>query len=293
MSTRVLPEFTLIVPSTLDEAIAILGERQEQVRILAGGTDMLVEMKCTHRSIKTLVKINRLPELNFITHNSKKGLTIGALTTIRALADSPDIKQSYELMIDATRDFANIQIMNMGTIGGNVCNASPAGDFLPCLLAMNAEVVLRSSAEPRVVKLSEFFTGPRKSQIRPGEMVVAITAPELSTLHSSAFVRFTRTAEDLAKVSAAVVLSVENGKFSDIRIALGSVAPTPIRVLEAEDFLKNQEVTDAVITKAANIIKAAINPISDFRSTAEYRTDITGVAFKRAIAVALARRNIQ
>jgi CO/xanthine dehydrogenase FAD-binding subunit len=293
MSTRVLPEFTLIVPSTVDEAIAILGERQGQVRILAGGTDILVEMKCTDRGAKTLVKINRLSELNFITHNSENGLTIGALTTIRAIADSSAMKQSYQLMLDAARDFANIQIMNMGTIGGNVCNASPAGDFLPCLLAMNAKVALRSAAEPRTVKLSEFLTGPRKSQIRLGEIVVAITAPALSTLHSSAFVRFTRTAEDLAKVSAAVVLSVEDGKFSDIRIALGSVAPTPIRVLEAEDFLKNQEVTDAIISKAAKIVQSGIKPISDLRSTADYRTDITGVAFKQAISIALARRNIQ
>jgi CO/xanthine dehydrogenase FAD-binding subunit len=293
MSTRVLPEFTLIVPSTLDAAIAILAERPDQSRILAGGTDMLVEMKCHDRGAKTLVKISRLAELNFITYDSERGLTIGALTTIRAIADSSALKQNYPLMLDAARDFANIQIMNMGTIGGNVCNASPAGDFLPCLLAVNAEVVLRSSAGPRIVKLSEFFTGPRTSQIRPGEIVVAITAPALSTLHSSAFVRFTRTAEDLAKVSAAVVLSIEDGKFSDIRIALGSVAPTPIRVLEAEDFLKDQEVTDTVISKAAKIVQSGIKPISDLRSTADYRTDITGVAFKQAIAIALARRNIQ
>jgi CO/xanthine dehydrogenase FAD-binding subunit len=293
MSTRVLPEFTLIVPPTLEAAIAILAERPEQSRILAGGTDMLVEMKCHDRGAKTLVKIGRLAELNFITYESARGLTIGALTTIRAIADSSAMKQNYPLMLDAARDFANIQIMNMGTIGGNVCNASPAGDFLPCLLAMNAEVVLQSAAEQRTVKLSEFFTGPRKSQIRPGEIVVAITAPALSTLHSSAFVRFTRTAEDLAKVSAAVVLCIDDGKFSDIRIALGSVAPTPIRVLEAEDFLKDQEVTDAVISKAAKIVQSGIKPISDLRSTADYRTDITGVAFKQAIAIALARRNIQ
>jgi CO/xanthine dehydrogenase FAD-binding subunit len=293
MSTRVLPEFTLIVPPTLEAAIAILAERPEQSRILAGGTDMLVEMKCHDQGSETLVKISRLAELNFITYESARGLTIGALTTIRAIADSSALKQNYLLMLDAARDFANIQIMNMGTIGGNVCNASPAGDFLPCLLAMNAEVVLQSAAEQRTVKLSEFFTGPRKSQIRLGEIVVAITAPALSTLHSSAFVRFTRTAEDLAKVSAAVVLCIDDGKFSDIRIALGSVAPTPIRVLEAEDFLKDQEVTDAVISKAAKIVQSGIKPISDLRSTADYRTDITGVAFKQAIAIALARRNIQ
>ena len=293
MSTRVLPEFRLIVPSTVDEAIGILGERQEKVRILAGGTDILVEMKCTDRGAETLVKINRLSELNFIAYNSEGGLTIGALTTIRAIADSPVMKQSYPLMIDAARDFANIQIMNMGTIGGNVCNASPAGDFLPCLLAMNAEVVLRSSAGQRDVKISEFFTGPRKSQIRPGEIAVAITVPKLSTQHSSGFVRFTRTAEDLAKVSAAVVLKIEDGKFSDVRVALGSVAPTPIRVPEAEDFLENQEVTDAIIGEAAKIAQAGIKPISDFRSTADYRTEITGVAFKQAIAIALARRNAQ
>lgn len=293
MSTRVLPEFRLIVPTTVDEAIGILGERQEKVRILAGGTDILVEMKCTDRGAETLIKINRLSELNFITYNSERGLTIGALTTIRAIADSPVMKQSYPLMIDAARDFANIQIMNMGTIGGNVCNASPAGDFLPCLLAMNAEVVLRSSAGQRDVKISEFFTGPRKSQIMPGEIAVAITVPKLSTQHSSGFVRFTRTAEDLAKVSAAVVLKIEDGKFSDVRVALGSVAPTPIRVPEAEDFLKNQEVTDAIIGEAAKIAQAGIKPISDFRSTADYRTEITGVAFKQAIAIALARRNAQ
>lgn len=293
MSTRVLPDFRLIVPSSVEEAVRILGQRQEKTRILAGGTDILVEMKCADRSAETLVKISRLAELDFITLRPEIGLTIGALTTIRAIADSPIMKQSYPLMIDAARDFANIQIMNMGTIGGNVCNASPAGDFLPCLLAMNAIVVLRSSAGQREINMAEFFTGPRKSQIRPGEVVVAITAPKLSTQHSSGFVRFTRTAEDLAKVSAAVVLKIEDGKFSDVRIALGSVAPTPIRVPGAEDFLMNQDVTDAIIGEAAKIAQAGIKPITDFRSTADYRTDITGVAVKQAITIALARRTAQ
>jgi carbon-monoxide dehydrogenase medium subunit len=277
----------------VDEAIDILGERQEKVKILAGGTDILVEMKCADWGAETLVKISRLSELNFVNYSPEEGLSIGALTTIRAIADSPVMKQSYPLMIDAARDFANIQIMNMGTIGGNVCNASPAGDFLPCLLAMNAEVVLRSSAGQRDVKISEFFTGPRKSQIRPGEIAVAITAPELSTQYSSGFVRFTRTAEDLAKVSAAVVLTIDDGKFSDVRVALGSVAPTPIRVPEAEEFLKNQDVTDAIIGEAAKIAQAVARPISDFRSTADYRTDITVVAVKQAITIALERRNAQ
>ena len=293
MSTRVLPEFRLIVPSTVDDAIRILGERQEKVSILAGGTDILVEMKCTEKGAETLIKIGRLSELDFITYTPEDGLSIGCLTLVRTILDSPIMKQRFPLMVDAARDFANVQIMNMGTLGGNVCNASPAGDFLPCLLAMNSEVVLRSLAGQRHVKISEFFTGPRRCQIRRDEIAVAITAPGQANQYTSGFVRFTRTAEDLAKVSAAVMLNVTDGRFRDVRIALGSVAPTPIRVPAAEVFLENKDVSDAVIGEAAIIAQGAVSPISDLRSTADYRIAITRVAVKRAIALALTRGNAQ
>lgn len=290
MSTRVLPGFRLIVPSTVDEAVEVKREYRDNARIIAGGTDVLVEMKTASSRPETLIKIGRLLELDFMTYEIDEGLTMGALISIRAIEKSALLKQHFQLMVDAARMFANVQILNVGTIGGNICNASPAGDFLPCLQAMNAEIELRSSHARRSVSLVDFFTGPRKSQIKSDEIAVAIKAPPMLPEYGSAFVRFTRTAEDLAKVSAAVVLTTSKKRFQDVRISLGSVAPTPIRVFESEAYLEGREVGEETIKAAAEIARSAISPITDLRSTKAYRTDITGVAVRRAIELALERR---
>jgi len=293
MTTRILPSFTLILPTSIEETIKLVAEYRGKAKILAGGTDVLVMMKNGLITSNILIKIGRIKELHFINCSIKNGLALGALSTIRDIERSAKIGNMYPLMVEAARAFGNIQIQNMATVGGNICNASPAGDMIPPLLAMNAEVDLMSSGRRKVVKLMDFFTGPGKSVLKPNEILVGIKAPPLSKKYGSCFIKISRTAEDLSKVSVATVLSVKNGKFKDVRISLGSVAPTPIRAVEAEDFLEGQEISDAVIDEAVAIVSDGINPVSDDRSTAVYRKDVACVAIKRAIKKAIKRRNIR
>ncbi len=293
MSTRVLPGFTFFSPETLQETLALAGEHGDKARILAGGTDVLVDMKSGRMTADTVISIDRLSELNFIRYSDKDGLELGPLTTVRSLEKSGDISNRYPLLKDAASQFASVQVVNMATLGGNICNASPAGDLLPPLMAMNTELDLASADGNRTVKLTDFYSGPGACDIKPGEIVVRAKAPALPEGYGSSFVRFSRTAEDLAKVSVAALLSMDDGKFRDVRLSLGAVAPVPLRAFAVEAFLEGRDVSNDTIDEAARIALEAISPITDLRSTAAYRMDLTSVAVKRAITNALARGNAE
>ena len=293
MSTRVLPGFTFFIPTTLAEALELVDEYRGKARIIAGGTDVVVAMKCGLVDPGTIISVDKIEELDFIKFSDGDGLELGPLATIHDIETFDKIKNRYPLLIDAAAQFASVQIVNMATIGGNICNASPAGDMLPPLLSMNAELDLVSANGNRTVKLTDFYTGPGKSVMKPGEMVVRLKAPALSKKYGSCFIKICRTAEDLAKVSVAVVLTENGGKFQDVRLSLGAVAPVPLRAFEAEEFLEGREINDSSIEQAVQISLKAISPISDLRSTATYRRDVTGVAIKRAITKALERGKVQ
>ncbi len=290
MSTRVLPNFSLIMPTTIREAIKLAHEYRGKAKIFAGGTDVLVSMKNGLIETETLIKLGKIKELDFIKYNAENGLTLGSLTTIHNIETFAEIKKKYPLMVDAASKFANIQILNMATVGGNVCNASPAGDMLPPLLSMNASIDLVSIKGKRTIKLIDFYTGPGECVMESNEILAGIKAPPLPEGYGSSFIKISRTAEDLSKVSAAVVLMEKEGKFTDVRLSLGAVAPTPIRVADAEEFLEGREIKESVINKAITIACNSIKPISDLRSTAAYRKEVAGIAIKRAIKKALERR---
>ena len=292
MTTRILPSFTLILPTSIEETIKLVAEYRGKAKILAGGTDVLVAMKGGSLAPQTLIKFGKMKALSFIKGSIKNGLALGPLVTIREIETSAKIKIMYPLMIDAASRFANVQIQNMATVGGNICNASPAGDMLPPLLSMNAEIELASINDKRTIKLKDFYTGPGKSVMKADEILTRITTPPLPKGSGSGFVKISRTADDLSKVSVAVVLVEKKGRFKDVRLALGAVAPTPIRAVAAEAFLEDQVITDAVIDQAVTIACEAIKPISDLRSTANYRKHVAGIAIQRAIKKALERRSI-
>ena len=293
MTTRILPSFTLILPTSIEETIKLVAEYRGKAKILAGGTDVLVLMKNGMIAPKVLIKIGKVKELHFIKCSLKKGLRLGPLATIRDIERSAKIGDMYPLMVEAARAFGNIQIQNMATVGGNICNASPAGDMIIPLLAMNAEIELMASGRKKTLKLMEFFSGPGKSVLKPNEILVGIKALPLSQRYGSCFIKISRTAEDLSKISVATVLTVRNTKFRDVRLSLGSVAPTPIKAVNTENYLEGREVSEKVIDEAVAIACNEIKPISDNRSTAKYRKEVAGVVIKRAIKKALDRRSIQ
>jgi carbon-monoxide dehydrogenase medium subunit len=288
MTTRTLPGFTFITPTTIEEAVSFLDRYREKARILAGGTDTLVLMKKGVASPEALITLGNVKGLDRIKYD-KNGLTMGPLTTIRDMETSETIRDKYPLLAEAARSFGTVQIQNMATVGGNICNASPAGDMIPPLLVMDAETDLVGNGGRRTIKLRDFFTGPGESVMKSNEILVELRALPLPSECGSCFVKIGRTAEDLSKVSVAVILSVAQGRIKDARLSLGSVAPTPIRALEAESFLEGKETSGSVIDKAATMVCNGIAPITDCRSTAEYRREITRVIIKRAITKALER----
>ncbi len=289
MTTRVLPSFTLFTPTTIEEAVSIIQKNLDEARILAGGSDILVQMKKRLITPKYLIKINKITNLSFINYEDNKGLSLGPLTTIREIENSSVIKQKYQLLSEAASTFATVQIQNMATIGGNLCNASPAADMAPPLLVMDAEVSVTGIEGKRTIKLEDFFIGPGRSVIKPYEILTEVKASPLPKDAGSSFLKIGRTAEDLSKVNVACVVSVKNNKFADVKVSLGAVAPTPIRAKKLESFLIGKEVSDAIIYDAAVIASKEIDPITDIRSTAVYRREVTKVLVKRAIKTALER----
>lgn len=276
-------------PETVTEAMSLLVRYGEEAKILAGGTDLLVLMRSRSVVPKCVVDITGLPGLDYIKKEKTDTLKIGALATLRAVELSDLVKEEYPLLNEAVTRMANTQIRNMATVVGNICRASPSADTAPPLLALEASVEISGPDESRIVPLESFFTGPGETILKPSEMVTEILVPKLRTNTGTAFLRATRVAADLAKVSAASVVMVEDGTCKVARIALGGVAPTPIRARNSEDLLMGNKLDDRVIEEAASLAVEESKPISDVRSTEEYRREICKVLVSRAIKTSLER----
>lgn len=276
-------------PETVEEVVSLLMRYGEEAKILAGGTDLLVLMRSRSVVPKCVVDITRLPGLDYIKKEKTDTLKIGALATLRAVELSNLVKEEYPLLNEAVTRMANTQIRNMATVVGNICRASPSADTAPPLLALEASVEISGPDESRIVPLESFFTGPGETVLKPSEMVTEILVPKLRTNTGTAFLRATRVAADLAKVSVASVVVVEDGTCKVARIALGGVAPTPIRARAAEDLLMGNKLEDRVIEEAASLAVEESKPISDVRSTEEYRREICKVLVSRAIKTSLER----
>jgi carbon-monoxide dehydrogenase medium subunit len=281
-------EFEYLEPTTIDEATLLLAKYGEKARIMAGGTDLLVQMKMERRSPQYVINISKIPSLNRIIANDD-GVDIGATTTVRSLHKSPVINARYTALSEACNWFSTIQIMVMGTVGGNLCNASPAADTAPPLLCFDAEVTLASRSGERTLPLEDLFLGPGKTALRADQMLTGLHLPSVSGGTGSAFMKIGRVVADISKACAAVKIVREGSLIRDCRIALGSVAPTPVRVREAEAALIGQPFDEELAEYAAQIACAEIKPITDVRSTQEYRKQVSGVMVRDALHLAWAR----
>jgi xanthine dehydrogenase iron-sulfur cluster and FAD-binding subunit A len=283
MNTHILAhEFSYHEPATLDEARALL--LAHDAKVIAGGTDVLVHMKMERGAPAHLVSLRRVPELCGITAD-ERGLTAGAMTTISQMASHPLVRSHFAALAEACDSFSTTQVATMGTLGGNIANASPAADAAPALLAYDAEVVIHGPGSSRRLPLGEFFVGPGKSALERGEIVTAVALPRPTTneptnrrvTSGSAFLKMGRVAADIAKASAAVVLTRDGGCIGEARLAFGSVGPTPLRTPRAEALLRGQPFTEELIAQAAELAAEEISPIDDVRSQAWYRREIVRV----------------
>ena len=286
MNTHIVPvEFEYFEPRTLEEALRLLDEWGEDARVLAGGTDLLVQMKLRRVEPRCLINVKRLG-LRYIREEGEE-VRIGALTRLRDLERSELIEREFPALHEAVRAMASVQVRNMATIGGNLCNASPAADTAPPLMVYGARLRLKSLRGERAVPVEEFFRGPGETVLERGEILVEVEAPR--PRGGSAFIKLSRTAMDLAKVNVAVLVSLEGGVISAARIALGAVAPTPVRAREAERFLEGRAPTRENFRRAGEIASTEIRPITDLRSTAWYRREVSKVLVADALERAVGR----
>jgi CO/xanthine dehydrogenase FAD-binding subunit len=268
--------FTAQSPGTLEEAITLLAERGGDLKIIAGGTDLMVLMNARMLDAAEFLDIWRIDELRGIEDEGDR-VRIGALTTYTELIRSPLIRESLPALIAASRTIGAIQIQNRGTIGGNIVNASPAGDSLPVLAACEAEVEIVSSRGRRRVSFDQFYTGYRKTVLEADEMVAAVRVPKLKAAERDYFFKVgTRRAQAISKVVLAARAEIEGRTIRSIRIAIGSVAPTVIRAPRTESLLAEKTMSPELIELARRTVSSEVAPITDLRSTERYRRGVTG-----------------
>jgi CO/xanthine dehydrogenase FAD-binding subunit len=281
----VRPSFAYHRPATLEEACRLLAA-EPRAAVLAGGTDLMVHLRQPHRGKRppAVINVKRIPGLDRIDVGAS-AVRLGALTTLTALLEHPIIQAEYPVLPFTARYMGSPAIRHLATLGGNLCNASPAADLSPVLLVLDSEVGIVGPTGARRLPLAEFFRGPGQTALAAGELLAWV---EFRRKHRGWSVRYerldVRRAMDIAIAGVAVALHREGLRVTEARLALGAVAPTPLRVPEAEAWLVEHGLTPAAVERAAHLAMTAARPIGDVRATAEYRRDMVGALVRRALA---------
>ena len=279
---RKIQEFEYFNPSTLSEALSLLGKYNGQAKILAGGTDLLVGMKEKGLSPRYIIDIKGIPGLKNIHFDADQGLTIGALATMQEVEVFPAIREHYSFLSYSAGEVGSVQVRNRATIGGNLCNAAPSAETAPPLLCLDVQVKIASSKGERIIPLEDFFKGPGFT-VLDREVLTEILVPP-SKKKGTYIKHSPRRAMDIAVVGvAAAVTGDEDGTWSDVRIALGAVAPVPLRAKKAEEALRGKKPTMYSIKEAAVLARKTVSPISDVRASAEYRLEMVEVLVHKAL----------
>jgi CO/xanthine dehydrogenase FAD-binding subunit len=287
-----LQAFDYEAARSVDEAVSLLARQGDQARVLAGGTDIIVQVREGRRKVAMLVDVKGIPEVNELTYEPTQGLTIGAAVPCYRIYERQDIAAAYPGLIDAVALVGGIQIQGRATVGGNLCNASPAADTSPALIVHNAMCVIAGPNGRRELPAEQFCTGPGRTALQTGEFLVSLHMPPPQPHSGAHYLRFIpRNEMDIAVVGAgaSVVLDREHTSFVAARVALGAVAPTPLLVETAAAALIGKPVTDDSIQQAAEVAQAAARPIDDMRGTAQYRRHLVGVLTRRALRGAIQR----
>jgi len=267
----VLDGFDLVVPASLDEALRILASDPD-ARPFAGGTDLMVVLDAGHLSPGRYISLWGIRELHGISRDDRGGVAIHTLTTFSEMRESALIADAYPMLTAAAREIGGIATQNRATIGGNIANASPAADSPPALLAYDADIEVLSIRGRRQMPYANFHTGYKKTRLEPGEIIARIVLPPRPGGWRDGYHKVgTRRAQAISKVCLAGSVLMDGDRIADVRLALGSVAPTVVRCRHAEDAVRRQTLEDGVIAEAARALANDIAPIDDIRSTSEYR----------------------
>lgn len=283
-----MKRFDYLAPKNLIEALEMMSDRPEATP-LAGGTDILVQVKEGRRPVEALLSLKRVPEVHQYAHNGT--LTFGSAVTVGQIAANQQLQQDYTALAIGAGLIGSVQIRNVATVGGNLCNAAPSADTAPPLLVLGAQVVIAGAQGERTVSLETFFLEPGRTVLQPGELLKEITVPQPANHSGSFYVRhIPRARMGLAMVGAAAAITLDaDGTITDARLALGAVAPVPMRATRAEALLPGHALTDELLQKVGATAAQEAQPIDDLRASAEYRRHLVKVLTQRALRGALSR----
>jgi aerobic carbon-monoxide dehydrogenase medium subunit len=282
--------FDMVLPTSVEECLRTLAERGPDARVVAGGTDLLVQLKNGMLRTGCVVDLSGVSQLRQLARANGSGLRIGAAVTARTLERDPGVKAAYPAIGESGALVGSVQVRNLATLGGNLCNAAPSADMAPPLLALDAEAVIAGPKGTRRVPFASFFLGVRRTVLQPGELLVEIAVPDPGPHSGGNYRRHTPRRElDIAVVGVASQLTLSKGVCAKARIALAAVAPTPVRAAAAERLLEGHPVTPELIERAAGAAIEAAHPISDQRGSADFRRHLVQVLTRRTLTTALAR----
>ena len=273
--------------STLEEAFHLLETHGKGASILAGGTDLLVKMRHKKLDPEILIDVKGVPGLDEIRYEAATGLRIGALTPIRALEISPMVKEKFGVISQGASSLGSYQIRCRATLGGNLCNASPAADMIPALISLGGKAKIVGAKGERILPVEDFFAGPGRTNLRTEEFLIEVQVPTPLAPAGFHYIKHSiRKAMDLAVVGVAVALFLDPGgdkKCCGAKIALGAVGPIPLRACKAENFLQGRKLDEGMLFEAALLASEEAQPISDIRASGEYRKEMVRVLTRRAL----------
>jgi carbon-monoxide dehydrogenase medium subunit len=281
--------FDLQLPGSVDDCLKLLAERGRETKLLAGGTDLLPQLKNHLLKPARVIDLSGVARLRTLDSDGR-GLRVGAAVTARELERNPLVTKRYPALAESGALVGSVQVRNLATLGGNLCNAAPSADMAPPLLALDAEAVIAGPKGERRVPMTSFFVGVRQTVVGPDELLIELLVPDPGPHSGGTYVRHTPRRElDIAVVGVASQLTLSNGVCTKARIALAAVAPTPVRATAAERSLEGQPVTPERIARAADLALEVAKPISDQRGSADFRRHLVKVLTRRTLSTALAR----
>ena len=277
-------------PTSLDQAIGLLAAAGDDGRMLAGGTDLIIQMRAGVREPGQVIDAKKIPELQTLSYDAQSGLRLGAALACCEIIDNPTVRQHYPGLVEAAGLIGSDQILARASVGGNVCNGSPAADTTPALIALNATCHIAGPNGPREVAVEDVVTAPGQTALAADELLVEFRIPAPPAKAADCYQRFIpRNEMDIAVVGVGSCVALDGDTCSAARIGLGAVAARPLLAKEAGAALVGKPLDDAAIDAAAKLAQAAASPISDMRGTAEFRTHLVGVLTRRTLEEAAAR----
>lgn len=287
-----MKDFEYATAATIDEAVSLLAARGEKAKILAGGTDILVQLREGLRDADFVLDIKKIPELMELNYSAERGLRLGAAVPCYRLYGNPQMAAAYPALADAARIIGGWQIQSRASVGGNLCNSSPAADTIPALIALRAVCHIAGPQGNRSLPVEQFCTAPGRNVLSRGEFLVSLEFPAATKHSGSHYQRFIpRNEMDIAVVGCGAWLQLDatGRSIQAARIALGAVAPTPLFAADASNWLAGKPATEETFVQAGEMARQVARPISDMRGPAEYRIHLVGVLVKRSLAKAAER----